>query len=103
VEQAFTQKEAGVIDVNRYVTIAQDRVTQQDSSAQARGQIAQGLIAIYRAMGGGWEIRLANGAWESSDLSGVVEPLEEVPAPAPKATDTAPAPAPPVPDADTPR
>ena len=32
-------------------------VTQQDLMAQAQGQIAQGLVEVYRAMGGGWEIR----------------------------------------------
>jgi hypothetical protein len=45
-------------DFNRYALIEQNLITQQDAWAQARGQIAQGLIAIYRALGGGWEIRL---------------------------------------------
>ncbi len=45
-------------DFNRYALIEQNLITQQDAWAQSRGQIAQGLIAIYRALGGGWEIRL---------------------------------------------
>ena len=45
-------------DFNRYALIEQNLITQQDAWAQARGQIAQGLIAVYRALGGGWEIRL---------------------------------------------
>ncbi len=45
-------------DFNRYATIEQNLITQQDAWAQARGQIAQGLISVYRALGGGWEIRL---------------------------------------------
>jgi NodT family efflux transporter outer membrane factor (OMF) lipoprotein len=45
-------------DFNRYATIQQNLITQQNSWAQARGQIVQGLIAVYRALGGGWEIRL---------------------------------------------
>ncbi|MGD0518453.1 MAG: TolC family protein, partial [Thermoguttaceae bacterium] len=45
-------------DFNRYATIEQNLITQQNSWAQARGQIAQGLISVYRALGGGWEIRL---------------------------------------------
>jgi NodT family efflux transporter outer membrane factor (OMF) lipoprotein len=31
---------------------------QQDLLAQAEGSIAQALVALYRALGGGWEIRL---------------------------------------------
>jgi NodT family efflux transporter outer membrane factor (OMF) lipoprotein len=45
-------------DFNRFALIEQNRVTQQDLLAQSRGQIAQGLIQTYRALGGGWEIRL---------------------------------------------
>jgi hypothetical protein len=30
----------------------------QDLAAEARGQIAQSLIELYRALGGGWEMRL---------------------------------------------
>jgi hypothetical protein len=29
-----------------------------DTLAQARGEIGLGLIQVYRALGGGWEIRL---------------------------------------------
>jgi len=50
------QYRKGAVDFNRYAVIEQNLVTQQDSLAQARGQIAQGLISIYRALGGGWEI-----------------------------------------------
>ena len=55
------QYEKGAVDFNRYAVIEQNLVTQQDLLAQARGQIAQGLVAMYRAMGGGWEIRLVRG------------------------------------------
>jgi NodT family efflux transporter outer membrane factor (OMF) lipoprotein len=43
-------------DFNRFALIEQNRITQQDLFAQSRGQIAQGLIQVYRALGGGWEI-----------------------------------------------
>ncbi|MCE9551751.1 MAG: transporter, partial [Planctomycetes bacterium] len=33
-------------------------VLQQDQWAQAQGQVAQGLIQVYRSLGGGWQIRL---------------------------------------------
>jgi NodT family efflux transporter outer membrane factor (OMF) lipoprotein len=51
------QYRQGATDFNRYAVIEQNLVTQQDLAAQARGQVAQGLIAVYRALGGGWEIR----------------------------------------------
>ncbi len=44
-------------DFNRYAVIQQNLINQQDAQAQARGQIAQGLITVYRSLGGGWEIR----------------------------------------------
>jgi NodT family efflux transporter outer membrane factor (OMF) lipoprotein len=38
--------------------IQQNKVQQDDTLAQAQGEIALGLIQIYRALGGGWQIRL---------------------------------------------
>lgn len=41
--------------------LSQENLTQQqDLLAQVRGDIAQSLIRVYRALGGGWQIRLAN-------------------------------------------
>jgi NodT family efflux transporter outer membrane factor (OMF) lipoprotein len=40
-----------VLDANRQL------VAQQDTHAQARGNIASNLIALYKALGGGWETR----------------------------------------------
>ena len=56
-------------------------VQQQDQLAQAEGDIALGLVAIYRSLGGGWQIRL-NGP---PLMEGQVAPMpaEPVPAPAP--------------------
>ena len=47
----------GGIDFNRYATIQQNLITQQDQWAQARGQICLGLIQVYRGLGGGWQIK----------------------------------------------
>jgi len=57
----ISQYRAGTVDFNRVDTIEQNLVQQQDLQAQARGQIAIGLIQVYRALGGGWEIRLGTG------------------------------------------
>ena len=52
-----TSTKTGPSISHRYATIEQTLVTQQELYAQAQGQIAQGLVQVYRAMGGGWEIR----------------------------------------------
>jgi hypothetical protein len=54
---------------------------QQDQWAVAQGDIALGLIAVYRAMGCGWQIRLGG---YSPELDAMPEPaplLEELPVP----------------------
>jgi NodT family efflux transporter outer membrane factor (OMF) lipoprotein len=58
VKVVIAQYKVGTADFTRVAQIEQDLVTQQDLLAQAEGQIAQGLIQVYRALGGGWQIRL---------------------------------------------
>jgi NodT family efflux transporter outer membrane factor (OMF) lipoprotein len=43
---------------NTLFTTINFKVQQEDSAAQAQGNIALNLILLYRAMGGGWQIRL---------------------------------------------
>ncbi len=90
VDIVVAQYEKGAVDFNRYAVIEQNLVTQQDQLAQARGQIAQGLIAVYRALGGGWEIRLGGdmaAAPMADELPPATNVPEEVPAPQPNAPD----------------
>ncbi|MHB1038300.1 MAG: efflux transporter outer membrane subunit [Pirellulales bacterium] len=54
----IAQYERGGVDFNRFALIEQNLVQQQDFLAQEQGQIAVGLIQVYRALGGGWQIRL---------------------------------------------
>jgi len=95
---------AVALDFTRYALIAQNLVQQQDSWAQSRGEIAQGLIQVYRALGGGWEVRLEGGPpmpaeppsppalpEEPSLLPGLVQPLKERTVP-PKSGPAAPKP-----------
>lgn len=49
---------AGQIDFNRLFTVEQLLVIQQDQLATARGNLATSVIELYKALGGGWEIRL---------------------------------------------
>jgi len=66
------QKGRAGFDFNRFALLEQNRVQQDDFLAQSRGEIAQGLIQVYRALGGGWEIRLE--AWPPTPLAPAVVP-----------------------------
>jgi len=55
---ATVQYKGGLIDFNRVSLIEQNLVSQQNQLAQAQGNTALGLVALYRALGGGWEIRM---------------------------------------------
>ena len=59
VEISLAQYRGGTVDFNRVALLQQNLVQQQDLQAQARGAISLGLIDAYRALGGGWQIRLA--------------------------------------------
>ena len=54
---ALTQYREGATDYTTVLTAQQALLAQQDSLAQEQGNVPQGLIAVYRALGGGWEIR----------------------------------------------
>jgi NodT family efflux transporter outer membrane factor (OMF) lipoprotein len=45
-------------DYTRVAQLEQNLVLLQDVLAQAEGEIALGLIQVYKALGGGWQIRL---------------------------------------------
>jgi NodT family efflux transporter outer membrane factor (OMF) lipoprotein len=55
VELVLKQYEEGLVDFNRVFTIQSQLLGQQDQLATARGNIALNLIAVYRALGGGWQ------------------------------------------------
>jgi hypothetical protein len=57
VQTAVAQYKAGTVDFTRVTQVEQNLVTQQDTLAQAQGEIVTGLIQVYKALGGGWQIR----------------------------------------------
>src|SRR4029077_8328158 len=57
VQIAVAQYKAGTVDFTRVTQLEQNLVTQQDTLAQAQGEIVTGLIQVYKALGGGWQIR----------------------------------------------
>jgi NodT family efflux transporter outer membrane factor (OMF) lipoprotein len=66
-------------DLNRAFVTSNFLVQQQDKLAVARGDIAQGLIQVYRALGGGWELR--NGSCPSPTDNLVPLPPSTAPPP----------------------
>ena len=57
VKIALSQYKAGTIDFTRVTQLELNLVPLQDTLAQTRGDIALGLIQVYKALGGGWQIR----------------------------------------------
>ncbi|MGO9621850.1 MAG: efflux transporter outer membrane subunit [Desulfobaccales bacterium] len=54
---AVVQYREGITDFTTVLTAQQSLLSAQDSLASARGNIAGSLVGVYRALGGGWEIR----------------------------------------------
>lgn len=60
VQIAVSQYETGAINFNRVSNLQLALVGAQNSLAEAEGEVVRSLIAVYKALGGGWQIRLAN-------------------------------------------
>ena len=67
--------ELGTVNISQLILIMQNLVQQQDTLAVAEGQIPTGLIMVYKAMGGGWQLR-------ERDCDPCVGPLRFDPCPA---------------------
>lgn len=57
VDLSLIQYREGATDYTTVLTAQQSLLSQQDDLAVAQGDVPQGLIAVYRAYGGGWELR----------------------------------------------
>ncbi|QDV39404.1 efflux transporter outer membrane subunit [Tautonia plasticadhaerens] len=68
----FSEIEA---DVNRLFTLANARLQAQDQLAVARGNIALNLIGVYRALGGGWDLRLRDDRHYEGPIASHSDPL----------------------------
>jgi NodT family efflux transporter outer membrane factor (OMF) lipoprotein len=79
--------EQGVVDYQRVLDSQRALVVQQDGLAESRGKIAINLVAVYKAIGGGWEARLSSFA----EALPPVEPImEDETAPFPQPAPTSP-------------
>jgi NodT family efflux transporter outer membrane factor (OMF) lipoprotein len=57
VNLATLQYRQGITDFTTVLTAEQNLLTYQDSLANTLGDISSNLVAMYRAMGGGWQLR----------------------------------------------
>jgi len=58
VKTVLSQFEAGTVTIAQLILLEQTLVGLQDTLALAQGEIPTGLIQVYKAMGGGWELRV---------------------------------------------
>jgi NodT family efflux transporter outer membrane factor (OMF) lipoprotein len=83
------QWKAGTVDFTRVAQLLQNQVVLEDTLAQVQGEIATGLITVYKGLGGGWQIRL------TGCTPGEAPPPGEMVLPAPRQLDSGAAPRPP--------
>ena len=88
VRTGLADYKAGTVDFTRVTQLETTLVTQQDTLAQAQGEIGTGLIQVYRALGGGWQIRVTGCDPHPPDKAGPAPgsqgaPAEQIPAPRP--------------------
>jgi outer membrane protein TolC len=57
VDIATIQYQEGAIDFNTLITTLDSNVQQQDLLTSTQGSVATNLVQVYKALGGGWEIR----------------------------------------------
>ncbi len=92
VELVMAQYREGTVDFNRVFNVQQFLTQQEDHLAVAQGSVAQNLIQLYRALGGGWQIRLSNQTTQPPATE--TQPPEPVRAPEPPELPEPPQPAP---------
>ena len=57
VDVATIQYQEGAVDFNTLINTLSANVQQQDLLSSTRGSVATNLVQVYKALGGGWEIR----------------------------------------------
>lgn len=57
VDLALLQYREGAVDYQRVLDTQKNLLQVQDSWSSVRGEVAGALIAVYKALGGGWQIR----------------------------------------------
>jgi outer membrane protein TolC len=57
VDLSLIQYREGAADYTRVLDTQQAKLREDDSLASARGGVTLEVIALYKALGGGWELR----------------------------------------------
>jgi hypothetical protein len=57
VDVATIQYKEGSTDFNTLVSTLNANVQQQDLLSAAQGEVATNLVQVYKALGGGWQLR----------------------------------------------
>jgi NodT family efflux transporter outer membrane factor (OMF) lipoprotein len=57
VDLSLIQYREGLVDYQRVLDTQRDLTARQDDLVTTAGSVGQNLVAIYRALGGGWELR----------------------------------------------
>jgi NodT family efflux transporter outer membrane factor (OMF) lipoprotein len=57
VNISTAQYQNGLVDFNTVITTLSANAQQQDLLASTQGSVATNLVAVYKSLGGGWEIR----------------------------------------------
>jgi len=57
LDLALAQYRGGITDFTTVLTSQQALLNEQDNLASALGNVSGSLVAVYRALGGGWEVR----------------------------------------------
>lgn len=68
LELALKQYREGDTDFNRVFNLESALVQQQDQLATAEAEVATSLVRIYKALGGGWQIRLQQSGFMPASL-----------------------------------
>ena len=58
VDLAFSQYREGATDYERVLDAQRTLLSQENTEAQIRSSVVTNLIALYKALGGGWEMRI---------------------------------------------
>lgn len=76
VDIASVQYEGGEVPYNTVITTLQSLVSQQDQFAAIQGTVATNLVALYKSLGGGWEVRTSTDPLDLIDEQTRQEMLE---------------------------
>ena len=57
---ALTQYRQGAIDYTRVLNTQTSLLLQQDALTMSRGEVVTSLVSVYKALGGGWQLRQGN-------------------------------------------